>query len=67
MSQSRAKKWYLDLVDGIIYVYKNGSRLCIEGGSTSGELYGGVTGASKVTCKGGKEFKVWKLVLRSTF
>lgn len=54
MSRTRAKKWCLDLVDGEVYVFKNGSRLSIEGGPTSGELYGGVKGVSK-TVKDGKE------------
>ena len=55
MSESRAKKWYLDLIDGMIYVYKDGSRLCVEGGPTSGELYGEVTGVGKTTSKAGTE------------
>ena len=35
-------------------MFKNGSRLCVEGGPTSGELYGEIIGASKVTSKSGK-------------
>ena len=54
MSRTRAKKWCLDIVDGQVYVLKNGSRLSIEGGPTSGELYGGVKGVSKAV-KDGKE------------
>ena len=63
MDQSRAKKWHLDLVDGLMYVFKNGSRLCVEGGPTSGELYGEIIGASKATSKSGKE--VIKVISRT--
>ena len=35
-------------------MFKDGSRLSVEGGPTSGELYGGVKGASKAV-KDGKE------------
>ena len=38
-----------------LYVLKERSRLCIEGGSTSGELYGEVTGAGKTFSKNGME------------
>lgn len=67
MSRTRAKKWCLDLVDGEVYVFKNGSRLSIEGGPTSGELYGGVKGVSK-TVKDGKELiKVLLLYKRKLY
>lgn len=64
MNRTRAKKWYLKLVDGEVYVFKNGSRLSIECGPTSGELYGGVKGVSKIVKDGKELIKVLLLCKR---
>ena len=42
---SRGKRWHLDTIDGQIFVFKDGKKLCHEGGTASRKEYGGVTKA----------------------